>query len=428
MGDNAKQNAPSGAARTACEQTVGAGATSARLRPSDAPSHGPGGTGAATGLSRQGESPREAGPERSQRPSSPPARRAQAGSTGAGDHGGGRGRSARLFGALDLGTNNCRLLIATPTADGFRAVDAFSRIVRLGEGLASNGALTPEAMDRAVAALGVCASKLRRRRVSRLRCVATQACRGAANGADFVGRVAAETGIALEVISPQEEARLAVMGCLGLIDREADAALVVDIGGGSTELSWVDVAALRRMGGSRWTPPPIVAWASTPLGVVSLAERFPESGDRDQWYEDMLAYVRPRVPRPEKARALASRFAEGRAHVVGASGAVTSLAGVHLGLPRYERAKVDGLWVTSAEALGASRVLRAMDHKARAAQPCIGPERADLVLAGCAILEAIIQVWPTDRLRVADRGLREGMLMSLMYRGRRRRRRRRASS
>ncbi len=465
MGDDAEQNAPSGAATAACGRADGSASDSASLRPCDAPAHDAPAPDAAVARAaadacddasagpppRRRRRRRRAGPGVSDharareggagqvrtdeaRADTAGADRAGADRAGADRAGADEARMAsgrsraRLFGALDLGTNNCRLLIATPTAEGFRAVDAFSRIVRLGEGLAANGSLTPEAMDRAVDALSVCAAKLRRRRVTQLRCVATQACRGAANGADFVGRVAAETGIALEVISPHEEARLAVMGCLALIDREADAALVVDIGGGSTELSWVDVAALRRMNGSRWSRPPIVAWASAPIGVVSLAERFPEPADRVQWYDDMLAYVRPRVPRPEGALALAPRFHDGRAHLVGASGAVTSLAGVHLGLPRYERSKVDGLWVTAGEALAASRVLQSMDQKARAAQPCIGPERADLVVAGCAILEAIIQVWPTDRLRVADRGLREGMLMTLMHRPRRRRRRRRGAS
>ncbi len=330
----------------------------------------------------------------------------------------------QLFAALDLGTNNCRLLVATRTNQSFRVVDAFSRIVRLGEGLGESGALSPLAMERAMAALQVCADKVARRRVTTVRCVATQACRYAKNGSAFVSRVADETGLQLDVITPQEEARLAVMGCLSLIDRQADAALVVDIGGGSTELSWVDVAELRlREAGGRGMRPPIVAWASIPIGVVTLAERFPERTDRCAWYAEMLDYAAGMLVRPPEAERLADVFAQGRAHVVGTSGTVTSLAGVHLRLPRYERCKVDGLWVTLDEALTASRRLQAMCAQQRAAEPCIGPDRADLVLAGCAILEAVTDAWPSGRLRVADRGLREGVLMTLMHAPKRRRRR-----
>ncbi len=331
-----------------------------------------------------------------------------------------------LFGALDLGTNNCRLLIATPTPEGFRAVDAFSRIVRLGEGLGQEGALSPAAMDRAADALKVCAQKLKRRSVTRLRCVATQACRTARNGTDFVARIQEETGITLEIISAEEEARLSVMGCVSLIDSHSDAAVVVDIGGGSTELSWIDIGALRKAPNrDALLRPPILAWASTPLGVVNLAERFPERDDRCAWYGDMVAYARACLPAPPKAAALRRCFQEGRGHLVGTSGAVTSLAGVHLRLPRYDRSKVDGLWVSLDDALAASRTLQSMCRQERAAQPCIGPDRADLVLAGCAILEAVTEAWPSNRLRVADRGLREGMLMALIHAPRRRRRGRR---
>lgn len=342
------------------------------------------------------------------------------------------GRRDELFGALDLGTNNCRLLIAAPTADGFRAVDAFSRIVRLGEGLSAGGALTPDAMDRAVDALKVCAVKLRRRSVRRVRCVATQACRAAANGSEFVERVRDETGIGLDVITAQEEARLSVVGCVSLIDQDSEAAMVVDIGGGSTELSWVDVSSLRvaqeqaARDGRRVLRPPILAWVSAPIGVVTLAERFPERADRRAWYEEMRAFAREHLPAPPGVAHLRAQFADGRGHLVGTSGAVTSLAGMHLRLPRYDRSKVDGLWVSLEEARAAARELRGMCQEERAAQPCIGPERADLVLAGCAILEAVTEAWPSRRLRVADRGLREGMLLSLMHAPRRRRRRGRA--
>ena len=344
-------------------------------------------------------------------------------------HGRGRGPGGPLFGALDLGTNNCRLLVATRTREGFRVVDAFSRIVRLGEGLEETGLLSDAAMDRAIEALKVCAAKLKRRNVTRSRCVATQACRGARNGADFLMRVRNETGLALDAITPREEARLAAMGCLNLIDRDAKGALIIDVGGGSTELSWIDVAELRsRERAGKLNKPPIVGWTSLPVGVVTLAERFPEHDDQCAWYAAMKGHVAATLDEPEGAARLRPAFEAGEAHLIGTSGTVTSLAGMHLGLDRYDRSKVDGLWVRTEEALEASRKLQTMCQEERAKQPCIGPERADLVLAGCAILEAVTDAWPSERLRVADRGLREGMLMTLMHaprRGRRGGRRRR---
>ncbi|HYF22999.1 MAG TPA: Ppx/GppA phosphatase family protein [Caulobacteraceae bacterium] len=336
-------------------------------------------------------------------------------------------RSARsepppCYGALDLGTNNCRLLIATPTQHSFRVVEAFSRIVRLGEGLTKTGRLQPEAMDRAVAALSVCAEKIRRRKVHRLRAVATQACRSAENGPEFVRRVERETGLKLTIIAPEEEARLSVAGCGNLLDHQADAALVVDVGGGSTELSWVELQA-GRDGRPRHE---MRAWLSIPIGVVSLAERFPEpDGSPREWFRAMIDAVKGEIARFDAAEPLRPLFDSGRAHLVGTSGAITSLAGLHLGLKRYDRSKVDGLWLTHGDCRAAADRLIAMGPEGRAAESCIGPDRADLVLAGAAILEAVQELWPCERVRVADRGLREGMLLSLMRDGKRRRRRRR---
>ena len=323
------------------------------------------------------------------------------------------------YAALDLGTNNCRLLIATPAGESFRVIDAYSRVVRLGEGLGATGRLSEAAMERAIAALGACADKLRRREVAGMKAVATQACRAAGNGAEFVARVAEQTGIQLEVISPREEARLSVAGCRNLLDRDAEAALVLDVGGGSTELSWLD---LKRGTG----PGAMRAWLSVPLGVVSLAERFPEDGaDRDGWFEAMVAAVRAELRTFPHAEELRPAFADGRGHLIGTSGAITSLAGLHLRLPRYDRSKVDGLWLTDADCRDAAGRLLALDGPGRAGEPCIGPDRADLVLAGAAILEAVQREWPCRRVRVADRGLREGLLLAMMSgRGGGRRRRR----
>ena len=327
------------------------------------------------------------------------------------------------YAALDLGTNNCRLLIATRDGDGFRVVESFSRIVRLGDGLSRTGLLDESAMKRTVAALQICADKIRRRRVAKVRAVATQACRGASNGADFIRQVEAETGIGFAVISPEEEAKLSVAGCVNLLDRSLDAALVIDVGGGSTELSWVD------MGGKAGEPDPIRAWLSIPIGVVTLAERFPETPEaRPEWFRAMVEHIKTEAAAFPDADSLREIFVAGRGHLVGTSGAITSLAGMHLGLRRYERSKVDGLWLTDEDCEAAALKLLALGPDGRAAEPCIGPDRADLVLAGAAILQAVQELWPCKRVRVADRGLREGILLSMMAevekRSPRRRRRR----
>lgn len=332
----------------------------------------------------------------------------------------GRRRESRQdrYAALDLGTNNCRLLIAQPRGKQLRIVDAFSRIVRLGEGLSQSGVLADAAMDRAIGALKVCAEKMAARGVTHSRCIATQACRGAENGFAFLDRVKAETGLAFDVISPEEEARLAVAGCAELLDPEAAAGLIFDIGGGSTEISWM------RQGGEERAAE-MAAWISLPIGVVSLAEKW---GGRDidpQRYEEIVEDVRVQIADVGDPANMKETFHNNHAHLLGTSGTVTSIAGVHLELPRYRRDRVDGLWLSTEEARAVSEKLRAMGFEARAKEPCIGYERADLVVCGCAILEALLREWPSSRIRVADRGLREGILEDLARQSRRERNRRR---
>ena len=311
------------------------------------------------------------------------------------------------YGAVDLGTNNCRLLIARPVDGGFTVVDAFSRIVRLGEGLSRSGSLSKEAMDRAVGALSICAEKLRRRNVSLVRSVATEACRRAANGQEFADRVRDETGIVLDIIAPHEEARLAVLGCHKLLEPGDGPALIFDIGGGSTELVLVD---------QEEGTPRIRSWWSAPWGVVSLTES--EGREHLEGPNRVAAYKRMR----ERARHAFSRFAamlpenKDGIRLLGTSGTVTTLASVHLALPSYDRRAVDGLHVPIEAMQKISGMIAGMDYEERSGLPCIGTERADLVVAGCAILEAIIEIWPAKNLGIADRGIREGILRSLMAR------------
>ncbi len=318
-----------------------------------------------------------------------------------------------LYAALDLGTNNCRLLVATPSRPGqFRVVDAFSRIVRLGEGLAASGRLSDAAMERAVDALAVCAQKLTGRQLSGVRMIATEACRSAANGQDFLKRVRRETGLELEIIDRRTEARLAVSGCGSLVTRDTDGVVLFDIGGGSSEIALIDLSRHR-------TPrlaDHIVSWTSLPTGVVSLAERFGGRNVTRETFEAMIADVSEMLAQFDGGGRLAHITATGRFHLLGTSGTVTTLAGVHLGLKRYDRRRVDGLWMERASVDRMIETILGWSFHERKANPCIGSERADLVLAGCAILEAIRRHWPAERLRVADRGLREGMLNEMMAR------------
>jgi exopolyphosphatase / guanosine-5'-triphosphate,3'-diphosphate pyrophosphatase len=320
-----------------------------------------------------------------------------------------------LFAALDLGTNNCRLLVAAPAADGFRVVDGYSQIVRLGEGLSAAGRLSDEAMARAYRAIGACAERIAWRRPAAVACVATQACRAAANGARFLDQVRRDFGLDFQVISPEEEAKLAVLGCASLMDASARRALIVDIGGGSTELSLVcprDVAAHLAGGG---LDPPITAWCTAPLGVVTLADEDPEpEADNAAWYAAMVDRLAARFTELGAANALFADFAAADSHMIGTSGTVTSLAGVHFNLRRYQRARVDGAWLSAAECRAAVAKLLSMSREDRAEHPCVGRARADLVGVGCAILDAVHRLWPTTRIRVADRGLREGLLMRLI--------------
>lgn len=326
---------------------------------------------------------------------------------------------ANVYGALDLGTNNCRLLLARPSRRGFKVVDAFSRIIRLGEGLSQTGLLTDDAMVRTINALKVCAAKLQRHDVRRARLVATEACRAARNRDDFLSAVKAESGLNIEILTPEAEAGLAVQGCASLIDPKVRYVLVFDIGGGSSELIWLDLS--KKPGAGRQEAIErveavslIEAWTSLPIGVVTLAEKF---GGRDVTgaiFEDMVGFVIERILPFEKRHQFSEAIKRFPAHLLGTSGTVTTVAGIQLGLPRYERSRVDGVWMAVEDARAVTYDLVRKSYRERVQQPCIGTDRADLVLAGCAILEALIRLWPCERLRVADRGLREGILTSLM--------------
>jgi exopolyphosphatase / guanosine-5'-triphosphate,3'-diphosphate pyrophosphatase len=310
-----------------------------------------------------------------------------------------------VYAALDLGTNNCRLLIACPTGDGFRVVDSFSRIIRLGEGISATGCISEAAIDRAIAALSICRDKINSKNAKRLRLIATEACRAASNADDFRDRVEAETGIRLEVIDRETEAALAVIGCSPLLDPRGRGAILFDIGGGSTEL-----VRIERDPDQTDAAPRINAWMSIPLGVVTLAEHFGGKDVTPGAYAEMVQEVAQHVLPFAAEHGIDLKDM----HLLGTSGTVTTLAGIHLNLPRYDRRRVDGVWLSDADIDTTIARLLGMSYQQRASNNCISVERADLVLAGCAILDAIRRAFPLPRLRVADRGLREGMLVEMM--------------
>lgn len=325
------------------------------------------------------------------------------GATARGDD---RGRTVPMtYAALDLGTNNCRLLIARAANDGFRVVDSFSRIIRLGEGISTSGRISEAAIARAVGALSVCGDKIRARGVRRVRTIATEACRAAENADAFLDLVERKAGIRLEIIDRETESTLAAIGCSPLLDGAARGAILFDIGGGSSE-----VVRIERPAGLPHAPPVKGPWISLPLGVVTLAERFGGTDVTRETYQAMVEEVAGHLA----PFAAAHGHDLANMHLLGTSGTVTTVAGVHLGLPQYDRRRVDGLWMSDADMDRAIAGLLAMSYRERAQNGCIGTERADLVLAGCAILDAIRAAFPLPRLRVADRGLREGMLVEMM--------------
>jgi len=326
------------------------------------------------------------------------------------------GRFAHTFAAIDLGTNNCRLLVARASVEGFEVIDAYSRPVRLGEGVALSGSLCGEAIERTLHALGVCASKIERNHVTRARHIATEACRRACNGEDFLAMVRDRTGLALEVIPPAEEARLALASCENLLDPDIPYALLIDIGGGSTEVSWIRVT---RRTDRHGVVPELVDMTSVPWGVVTLTEACCGDHPRERpltraCYDDMVERIRADLRRFCARHDIGAAIARGEVQMIGASGTVTTISAHHQGLKRYNRTLVDGSRIGREEILRICDELSTLSVDQLTHLPCIGDDRADLALAGGAILEAVCRQWAAPVVRVADRGLREGVLMELM--------------
>jgi len=311
-----------------------------------------------------------------------------------------------IFGAIDLGTNNCRLLLAHQAKNGIHVIDGFSRIVRLGEGVSATGRLNEDAIERTLGALKVCARKIRDRRAVETRSIATQACRQAANGEEFMDRVKKETGLDMKVISPTEEAELTLAGCAPLLKTGHSRALMFDIGGGSTELMWVETAPGEK--------PKALDILSLPIGVVTLAEEFGKDPIPEDVFEDLVERIDDDLVPFEDRHHISGQINDDNVHVLGTSGTVTTLGAIYLDLPRYDRARVDGLTIRTECVSPISAKLAGLDFKARNDHPCIGPGRADLMVMGCAVLSAIVRRWPVLNITAADRGIREGLLLSMM--------------
>ena len=325
------------------------------------------------------------------------------------------GRALPRYAAIDLGTNNCRLLIAEPWGKTFRVVDSYSQIARLGEGLVETGRLSDASIERALSAAQAIRSKLDSNKVRHVRCVATEACRKAENGHELVRRLKKEARLSFKIIGPKEEARLATIGCHDLMDADAKSVLVIDIGGGSTELSWVNARVARDKGFQGLVErAPIQNWTSLKLGVVTLSELFDHLPEEES-FPEMLKHAQEKIHEWAGTPSVRAAMSAKTGHLVGTSGTVTCLAGVYLKLDKYRRDKVDGAWIPRDDGMDVISRLKGLGIEGRAQLPTIGDERAKLMLSGCAILQALWDAFPASRMRVGDRGLREGLLLSMMY-------------
>lgn len=327
-------------------------------------------------------------------------------------------RSVRgpLYAAIDLGTHNCRLLVARAGERGLRVIDSFSRAVRLGEGLHHSGQLAEAAMERTIAALRACVARMGLYDLHDHRAIATEACRRAGNGMDFLARVLNETGLNISIISAREEAELALAACTSLLQDRRETTgrgLLFDIGGGSTEVAWarIDRDARRH---------DLSGYVSLPVGIMTLGERDGADIFSDTGYRAVVDEISNVLRGFDDVHCIAREIARQNVTLLGTSGTVTTLASLALAQERYDRTGIDGASLSVPQALGIIDSLRQSGLNGLAHHPVIGPDRARYLLPGCAIFEAIVTTWPMAEVRVADRGLRDGMLLRMI--GDRRRR------
>lgn len=320
----------------------------------------------------------------------------------------GASQAQKNFAAIDLGTNSCRLVIASPTPASFRIVETFSKITRLGEGIINDNELSRPAMRRTINALKVCAGVIEEYApIYRSRFVATAACRRAKNCKEFLDLVKKETGLTIETISSKEESRLAVVGCIPLLNRNIRRALVFDIGGGSTEIS------LARVTNSGKTF--IEGFVSLPYGVVTISEAFPSQDMTALAYDTIIERTHKLLKEFDEKYNIREAIKNQEIQIIGTSGTVTVLGAVHLNLPRYNRSAVDGISITRQDIDRAIAKIKRLGDEGRKKHPCIGAQKADLTMAGCTIIEGLCSFWPIEEITVADRGIREGILLDMMH-------------
>lgn len=317
--------------------------------------------------------------------------------------------------AIDLGTNSCRLLVARADESNLKIIDSYSKIIRLGEDIHQTKKLSRQAINRAIDSLAICIQKINKHNVKLLRCVTTEACRQALNAADFIEEVKEKVGIKLEIINPSEEAYLAITGCSSLLSNQASYALAFDIGGGSTELLWMKVYSAPESDKQIYHNIEVIDCISLPFGVVTLSEGYGAHASHPKAYEDTRERILQKLAVFCEKNSILNYVKQNQVQMIGTSGTVTTLAAIFLELTKYERKLIDGFMIETQALIGICRDILAMEEKDRLNHPCIGVERASFIVMGAAILEGIISMWPITSTVIADRGVREGILIDLLH-------------
>ena len=333
-----------------------------------------------------------------------------------------------IIAAIDLGTNSCRLLVARVNVAGIRTnyfrsrpkpvawkvIDSFAKVVRLGEGMYSHDELSHDAIERTMEALSICRKKLDKYNMHSMRAVATEACRRATNKEVLVNRAREELGLNLEVICAEEEARLALKGCSAILDSRIPYGIVFDIGGGSTEVILVRLKRENKRSPGYAVPFDVIDSISIPYGVVTTTEAVDLADNQEYVHKMLHEKITDMLSEFVSKNKIIELIKNNEIQVAGSSGTVTTLAAYHLGLAQYERRLVDGMTISYEDLHIVIEKIFAMDKQGSLEESTVGFGRADYVLTGSVILKALCEVIPAKTMRIADRGVREGILIDLM--------------
>jgi len=303
--------------------------------------------------------------------------------------------SGPVVAAIDCGTNSTRLLVT----DGSRAVERLMRITRLGEGVDGTGRLSPDAIARTVSVLREFRSAMDRDGVQAVRMSATSAVRDASNREQFMAAAEDVVGIRPEVLSGMEEGRLAFAGATAELDPSNGPFLVVDIGGGSTELVV-----------GRDEP---VGVESMDVGCVRITEKFlHHDPPRPEELSDALMEVRDQL---EDAVRAVPELNDAQ-QMIGLAGTVTTVAAVELGLTEYDRDRIHHFWLTRAAAEDVFRTLATESRAARLGNPGLEEARADVIVGGCVVLVAVLRYFDLSGCLVSESDILDGLASSLLHR------------